>query len=222
MPKDGPSGKRKQSDKEAMSEEARRSRNRILDAAEQVFSQKGFDGARVDEIAETAEVNKALIYYYFEGKKQLLEALVARAMDAMLAEKERDFASLDLKLPITDELIRRGLELTGRGLPIYGTLFAEAFKHNDELPALFKLTDSYLESTFSLLSQKQRLSLPPIEEWRLSAFFFALAPMIVFQLLQDKWAEYYGIGKDALQDQFFNSFSNFYRQWVTSLIENPK
>ena len=49
------------------------SRERILDAARSEFAEKGFDGARVDEIAKRADVNKALIYYYFKGKDELLK-----------------------------------------------------------------------------------------------------------------------------------------------------
>ena len=41
------------------------SKERILAASEQIFAEVGFDGARVDDIALKAGVNKALIYYYF-------------------------------------------------------------------------------------------------------------------------------------------------------------
>jgi TetR/AcrR family transcriptional regulator len=45
-----------------------KARERILKAAKEIFSEKGFDGARMDPIAQTAGVNKALIYYYFKSK----------------------------------------------------------------------------------------------------------------------------------------------------------
>ncbi|MDT3400221.1 TetR family transcriptional regulator [Streptomyces sp. B1866] len=51
--------------------DAERTKARILDAAVQVFSAKGFDGARVSEIAERAGVNQQLISYYFGGKQGL-------------------------------------------------------------------------------------------------------------------------------------------------------
>lgn len=50
-------------------------KEKILKVSEQVFAEKGFDGARVDEIARKAGVNKALIYYYFDGKDDLLDHL---------------------------------------------------------------------------------------------------------------------------------------------------
>jgi AcrR family transcriptional regulator len=39
-------------------------RERIIKAATQLFSQKGYDATRVSDIATAADVNKALIYYY--------------------------------------------------------------------------------------------------------------------------------------------------------------
>ncbi len=44
---------------------------KILDAASQIFSEVGFAGARVDDIAEKAGVNKATIYYHI-GNKEIL------------------------------------------------------------------------------------------------------------------------------------------------------
>lgn len=49
--------------------------DRILEAAKEVFIAKGFDGARMQEIADTAEINKALLHYYFRSKDKLFEAV---------------------------------------------------------------------------------------------------------------------------------------------------
>ena len=48
----------------------------ILRAAMDEFAAHGFDGARIDGIAERAGVNKKLLYYYFEGKDQLFLAVL--------------------------------------------------------------------------------------------------------------------------------------------------
>lgn len=55
--------------------DADRSRQRILDAAAEAFSERGFAGARVAQIAKRAGVNAQLITYYFGGKQGLYEAL---------------------------------------------------------------------------------------------------------------------------------------------------
>lgn len=51
----------------------------ILEAARRVFVQKGFDGARMQEIADEAGVNKALVHYYYRSKDNLFEAIFSDA-----------------------------------------------------------------------------------------------------------------------------------------------
>ena len=51
-------------------------KERIINAAVKLFAEKGFDGTTVSEIAEQAQVNKALIYYYFKSKADILDYLV--------------------------------------------------------------------------------------------------------------------------------------------------
>ncbi len=58
-----------------MKEKRSKTVRRILDAAKDVFSEVGFAGARVDEIAKRARVNKASIYYHI-GEKDALYAEV--------------------------------------------------------------------------------------------------------------------------------------------------
>ncbi|MEW6697655.1 MAG: TetR/AcrR family transcriptional regulator [Bacillota bacterium] len=57
--------------KSVESTRAEESKNRILLAAADIFSRKGLDGARVDEIAAAARINKRMIYHYFESKENL-------------------------------------------------------------------------------------------------------------------------------------------------------
>ena len=67
------------------SERSAESRARILDAALSEFSAHGLAGARMDRIAASAGVNKALLYYYFDSKEDLYIAALE-----MIAGKIRD------------------------------------------------------------------------------------------------------------------------------------
>ncbi len=49
----------------------------IFEAAKKVFGMKGMDGARMQEIADEAGINKALLHYYFRTKEKLFEAVFA-------------------------------------------------------------------------------------------------------------------------------------------------
>jgi TetR/AcrR family transcriptional regulator len=70
-------------------ERADQTRTRILDAAISEFSENGLAGARTEQIAEAAGVNKALLYYYFKGKQALyaaaLEVVAERVVTSSMA-----------------------------------------------------------------------------------------------------------------------------------------
>lgn len=57
------------------------SRARILAAARKIFSEKGLEGARVDEIAESAKINKRMLYHYFGNKEDLYTEVLRRNLD---------------------------------------------------------------------------------------------------------------------------------------------
>jgi TetR/AcrR family transcriptional regulator len=57
---------------------------RILDAAHRVFLRRGSAGARTQEIADEAGVNKALLHYYFRTKERLAAAVFRRAATRLM------------------------------------------------------------------------------------------------------------------------------------------
>lgn len=58
-----------------MTELQKETEKQILDAARKVFIKKGLDGARMQEIADEAGINKALLHYYFRSKDKLFEMI---------------------------------------------------------------------------------------------------------------------------------------------------
>jgi TetR/AcrR family transcriptional regulator len=63
--------------------DAQQARQVILDAAENEFAQHGFDGARIDRIAEFSGYNKSLIFQYFLSKENLYKATIERLRQRM-------------------------------------------------------------------------------------------------------------------------------------------
>jgi len=70
-------------------------RNAIFQAAAVAFSSRGFDGVGVDEIADRAQVNKAMIYYHFADKLALYRAVVADMLSAIAGSATAIAASAD-------------------------------------------------------------------------------------------------------------------------------
>ena len=63
-----------------MSEADHNTEHEILEAAKKVFIRKGLDGARMQEIADKAGINKALLHYYFRTKEKLFESIFSQVL----------------------------------------------------------------------------------------------------------------------------------------------
>jgi AcrR family transcriptional regulator len=81
-------------------------RERLVTAATQVFAERGFEGARVEQIAEAAEVSPGLLYRHFEGKQELYTEILQLANRELMAHLTQAAAP---NLP-TVERVRRGLD----------------------------------------------------------------------------------------------------------------
>ncbi len=79
-------------------EEAAETREQVLDAAEQVFRQRGVGHASLAEVADAAGVTRGAIYHHFASKAELFEAMLARA------EMPIDMAFDATRLPVADPL----------------------------------------------------------------------------------------------------------------------
>ena len=70
---------------------------KIFDAAHEIFVQKGMDGAKMQEIADRAGINKALLHYYFRSKEKLFEMIFTSAAQKLFPKINFIFES-DLPL----------------------------------------------------------------------------------------------------------------------------
>jgi TetR/AcrR family transcriptional repressor of mexJK operon len=69
-----------------MPPEQRDRRQQILDAAQQVFAAKGFDGASIKDLAKAAQISPGLLYWYFKDKTDLLVSLLTERIEAALGQ----------------------------------------------------------------------------------------------------------------------------------------
>jgi len=88
--------------------DADRSQSTILAAARDEFAEFGLGGARMDRIAERAGLNKRLIYYYFQDKETLFQAVLEQSYRD-IREAERQLNLLELR---PAEALRRLVEFT--------------------------------------------------------------------------------------------------------------
>jgi len=80
-------------------------REQLLEAAAQLFSQRGFHAVGIDDIGAAAGISGPGVYRHFVSKQALLEALVDRAMTTMLDGAERIAATYDDPHAALDALV---------------------------------------------------------------------------------------------------------------------
>ena len=113
-------------------------RQRLLDAGLKLFANRGYAGTAVHEITEEARVTKPTLYYYFENKEGLFQALVDQAMDERLHLMQR---AAPPGKPTVDQLIDIIATLTDfarRQPDLLRLTFAIAFAADGEYPTGFK------------------------------------------------------------------------------------
>ena len=69
-------------------------KNKILDAAENLFADKGFNGTSLREITSLAEVNLAAVNYHFGSKKELIKAVMSRYMNELSPKLEAELLTI--------------------------------------------------------------------------------------------------------------------------------
>ncbi|MFO7893101.1 MAG: helix-turn-helix domain-containing protein [Longimicrobiales bacterium] len=169
---------------------------RILDAAHTVFLQRGTAGARMQEVADEAGVNKALLHYYFRSKDQLAQAVFRRALGELLPQAMEVLRS---GVPV-EEKVRRIVELevdTLRRNPFLpGYLLGELTHHPERVHEIFEsvagmqlgqLGDevrSTLRSQLEEAAEAGRLRAIPPEDFLMNLISMAIFPFAARPLLR--------------------------------------
>lgn len=99
------------------SEKQQEKRQRIMQAAMEVFAGEGFAAAKVSEIARRAGVGKGTVYEYFSGKQQLLEEVSIVFLDQM-TEMIKPFAALDDPRRALRDLVKQTVSFAEQMKPL--------------------------------------------------------------------------------------------------------
>lgn len=123
---------------------------RILEAAASVFSEVGFAGARVDEIADRAGVNKAMIYYHIGDKETLYAEVIHNIIGntaEMISREIKDVQNPEDKLRIYIRTFARNIDNNSQVAPVMMREVASGGKHLPEVVArdIFRIVNMLRE-----------------------------------------------------------------------------
>lgn len=130
--------------------------DKILDAAQTVFIQKGMDGSRMQEIANEAGINKALLHYYFRTKQKLFEAIFNKVFKQIFPNLEA-FISSDL--PIEEKLgtfIDKYISLLLKNPFLPAFILKEIHRDPEFLASVIKSTGINPNALFNMLENEMK------------------------------------------------------------------
>ncbi len=205
-------------------------KTRILEAAEILFSEKGFSGTGIDEIAKRAEITKSVIYYHFKNKEDILQQMFRRFTDLAFAHKTQMGGQFFKGEADIRDMAQRVLDLLDMETVqrLSKILMMEAIKGNDR-GLLFELwernIDVLYENFSSLLNPEMRSHRAQMQ---FETFFFGMVPMLAFNVFRRQWEQRYNLSQAELKEMFTETLTNYFelaikpRIWDSDAIEQMR
>jgi AcrR family transcriptional regulator len=123
-------------------------KQQILDAAEEVFTHKGLDLARMDDIAEETGLSKGTLYLYFKSKDDLIIAILDRifqnAFQQLEARQDNELSAAEAISQFSEEAIR-DYKMMLRLMPVAYEFLALAFRNKTVKKALKQYFRHYMD-----------------------------------------------------------------------------
>ena len=117
---------------------------KIIEAAQEEFMLKGFDGARTTAIAEKAGVTHAMFHYYFRTKEKIFEKIISQKLE-LLASLIKD-SIMSGNYPFEDKLrhiIDRHIDFIAENPELPGFLVREIFSNRERLTLVRSKIESF-------------------------------------------------------------------------------
>lgn len=190
---------------------------KILDAAREIFIEKGLEGARMQEIADRAGINKALLHYYFRSKDQLFDAIFQDTLQRFIPQ----FAQI-MKTKETP------LEMMHTMLTFYGDFFVknpympqfffhEIWQNPDRMANFVKSQEVNPDEIIGKLSGK----LPPISDSQFLPHHMVanLLGMLLFpHIARPLFLRLFFKNDDVLYNQFLSERTDFLMEMFGGLM----
>ncbi|HXS36829.1 MAG TPA: TetR/AcrR family transcriptional regulator [Flavipsychrobacter sp.] len=110
----------------------------ILTAAKSVFMKRGFAAARMQEIADEAGINRALLHYYFRSKEKLFEKIFSEAIGNILPGVKEIIDSDAALFEKIEQITARYIQFATEQPYLPAFVIQELNQHPDKIQMLFK------------------------------------------------------------------------------------
>ena len=176
---------------------------RILEIAEKLFSEKGFDATSIDNISKVVGINKATIYYHFKDKKDIIMSLFTNILTELEGYLEND-AKADKNIR---EKISQEITYMKSKRKILSVLMMEAMKDFGSDVSLFSCAVMVIKGELKASGQRlDELDSKAKDYLYVFEFFSGFIPMITYVIFEEKWCEFFECNNESLLNNFIDIF----------------
>ena len=167
--------------------------NKILEAANDVFIAKGKDGTRMQEIADKAGINKALLHYYFRTKDRLFDAVFSLAFKTFIPQIAKIINKDNPLFEKIEEFVSSYITLISRNPYIPNFVLHELSRNPERIVNIIKHINIRESIVFSQINEEREkgniIDIDPeqliINIIALCVFPFGAKPIFKSLLLED-------------------------------------
>ncbi len=189
--------------------------DKILEAARDVFTQKGFAATRTRDIAETAGINLALLNYYYRSKEKLFQQVMEEKRNELFGQIDPICNDPDTTLERKIELIVNSYITMLRknpDLPIF--VLSEIQKNPGAFHRKVPLKNFVLKSSLATQLKERRMTIHPINMvWNilgLTVFPFISRPVLMAS----------GVINEQIFDTLIEERKKMLPIWIISMLKN--
>ena len=197
-----------------MNEQEQSTEEKILEAASEVFTKKGFAGTRTRDIAEKAGINLALLNYYFRSKEKLFEQvmkikvvlLFGKILPILINEK----TSLEEKIDLASE---KYFEILSKNpnLPLF--VISEIQKKNSNITKIIPVNKIFENSVIIKQIKEKRPEINPLH------YLVNFLAMTIFPFVAKPVFNAFELTNEAEYHQFISERRKLVPIWIKQLLE---
>lgn len=197
----------------------------ILQVTEKLFAEKGFDGTSIRDIAKQANINIAMVSYYFGSKEKMLEALIYSRISDMKLQLESLSKEAISPVEKINKLIELYIHRINKNKCIYQILHFEltSKKREIDLKSFAEVKKQNFEIIKKIIVEGQEKGIFKQDINLILIPSSILGPFFHFQMNRPNYEEMLDLKTDEAYDNYIkNELTKHIQQTIQSLLLHEK
>jgi AcrR family transcriptional regulator len=184
-----------------------KTKDNILKAAQDEFAAKGYEKARMEDIAARAGVTKMMLYYHFSSKENILQAISEDILAKAGVSMHKELLSIiNIKKPDPELIKNKIKQLVEPNSPLLQFMVREFVKGSLDYKMAFNILKSFYDRMLELF-QARGIKIRDKEQYYLRLFFFQSVPLLIYFSFKEQYTEVFNIDGETADKVFFAKFA---------------